>query len=111
MAFCERLIGSARRECVDFMIPLNESHIRIILKPWVAHFNEGRPHSSLRPGIPEPSFPKVPLQTRRHHIPITIACFGKNHGLKNSVCHICGAQSLSSMHAFTLSITTRFGHP
>src|SRR5207249_4038477 len=73
-AFCERLIGSARRECVDFMIPLNESHIRIILKPWVAHFNEGRPHSSLGPGIPEPSFPKVPLQTRRHHIPITIAC-------------------------------------
>src|SRR5438046_10736542 len=69
MAFCERLIGSARRECVDFMIPLNESHIRIILKPWVAHFNEGRPHSSLGPGIPEPSFPKVPLQTRRHHIP------------------------------------------
>ena len=37
------------RECVDFMIPLNESHIRIILKPWVAHFNEGRPHSSLGP--------------------------------------------------------------
>ncbi len=68
-AFCERLIGSARRECLDFMIPLNESHIRIILKPWVAHFNEGRPHSSLGPGIPEPSFPKVPLQTRRHHIP------------------------------------------
>src|SRR5439155_3188911 len=45
-AFCERLIGSARRECLDFMIPLNESHIRIILKPRVAHFNEGRPHSS-----------------------------------------------------------------
>src|SRR5437764_9324197 len=57
------------RKCLDFMIPLNESHIRIILKPWVAHFNEGRPHSSLGPGIPEPSFPKVPLQTRRHHIP------------------------------------------
>src|SRR6266581_3737689 len=40
-AFCERLIGSARRECLDFMIPLNESHIRMILKPWVAHFNRG----------------------------------------------------------------------
>ena len=38
-AFCERLIGSARRECLDFVIPLNESHIRMILKPWVAHFN------------------------------------------------------------------------
>src|SRR5881409_1001865 len=49
-AFCERLIGSARRECLDFVIPLNESHIRMILKPWVAHFNRGRPHSSLGPG-------------------------------------------------------------
>ena len=68
-AFCERLIGSARRECLDFMIPLNESHIRLILKPWVAHFNRGRPHSSLGPGIPESTLPKVALQTRRHHIP------------------------------------------
>ena len=64
-AFCERLIASARRECLDFVIPLHESHIRMILKPCVAHFNRGRPHSSLGPGIPEPSFPKVPLQNKR----------------------------------------------
>src|SRR2546426_282734 len=40
-AFCERLIGSARRECLDFMITLNESHVRNILKPWVAHYKRG----------------------------------------------------------------------
>src|SRR2546422_11675832 len=68
-AFCERLIATARRECLDFVIPLHESHIRMILKPCVAHFNRGRPHSSLGPGIPEPSFPKVPLLNKRHHIP------------------------------------------
>jgi putative transposase len=51
------------------MIPLNESHIRIILKPWIVHYNRGRPHSSLGPGIPEPSVPKVPLQAKRHQIP------------------------------------------
>jgi putative transposase len=68
-AFCERLIGSVRRECLDFMIPLNEGHIRTILKRWVAHFNGGRPHSSLRPGIPEPSFRTIPLQTKRHSVP------------------------------------------
>jgi len=27
-AICERWIGSARRECLDFMIPINETHIR-----------------------------------------------------------------------------------
>lgn len=67
--FCERLIGSARRECLDFMIPLNENHARSILKPWTIHFNRGRPHSSLGPGLPEPSVPKVPLQAERHRIP------------------------------------------
>jgi putative transposase len=25
-AFCERLVGTIRRECLDFMIPMNESH-------------------------------------------------------------------------------------
>jgi hypothetical protein len=54
-AFCERLIGSIRRECLDFLIPLNQGHLRQILKEWVAHYNRGRPHSSLGPGIPEPS--------------------------------------------------------
>jgi transposase InsO family protein len=27
-AFCERLVGSMRRECLDFLIPLSERHLR-----------------------------------------------------------------------------------
>jgi hypothetical protein len=38
-AFCERLIGSARRECLDFMIPINEGHVRWIMKQWTTHYN------------------------------------------------------------------------
>jgi putative transposase len=52
-AFCERLIGTMRRECLDFMIPWNERQLRRILKEWVAHYNQGRPHSGLGPGIPD----------------------------------------------------------
>jgi transposase InsO family protein len=52
-AFCERLIGTVRRECLDFMIPLNERHVRRLLREWVAHYNRGRPHASLGPGIPD----------------------------------------------------------
>src|SRR5450432_1126478 len=26
-AFCERLIGTIRRECLDFLIPLGEAHL------------------------------------------------------------------------------------
>src|SRR5215472_1356754 len=48
-SFCERLIGTVRREGLDFMIPINEAHIRQTLKSWKVHYNFGRPHSSLGP--------------------------------------------------------------
>jgi putative transposase len=67
--FCERLIGSARRECLDFMIPIDEDHVRWIMKQWTAHYNSSRPHSSLGPGVPDPSFEKARLQIKRHSIP------------------------------------------
>lgn len=69
-AYCERLIGTIRRECLDFMIPLGEKHLRRILREWVAHYNYGRPHSSLGPGfpVPAPDLPVAPY-TRRHQLP------------------------------------------
>jgi transposase InsO family protein len=51
--FCERLIGTIRRECLDFVIPMTERHLRAILREWISHYNRGRPHTSLGPGIPE----------------------------------------------------------
>jgi hypothetical protein len=51
------------------MIPIDEQHIRQILKEWVRHYNQGRPHSSLGPGIPEPMFPKIEPQAKWHEIP------------------------------------------
>ena len=54
-AFCERLIRTARRECLDRLIPLNERHLRNIMAEWVPHYNRARPHASLGPGIPEAS--------------------------------------------------------
>jgi transposase InsO family protein len=68
-AVCERMIGSARRECLDFIIPLDEKHVRRILKAWISHYNGGRPHSSLGTGIPQPMSAKVEPHVRRHHIP------------------------------------------
>ena len=53
-AICERVIGTIRRECLDWLIPISEAHLRAILKSWVEHYNRGRPHSSLGPGVPGP---------------------------------------------------------
>jgi len=70
-AYCERLIGSLRRGCLDFLIPLSERHLGEILKEYRTHYNQGRPHSSLGPGLPEarPGLP-VPRQKQRHQIPM-----------------------------------------
>jgi transposase InsO family protein len=67
-SICERVIGTIRRECLDWLIPLSESHLRFILKSWIAHYNGGRPHMSLGPGIPDwPVITKVlPESSSRH---------------------------------------------
>jgi transposase InsO family protein len=68
-AHCERLLGSLRRECLDFLIPLTETHLLRTLQVWMAHYNRGRPHTSLGPGIPHPpaGLPATPL--RGHRLP------------------------------------------
>jgi putative transposase len=69
-ALCERLIGTLRRECLDFVIPLNERHLYGIVKEWVTHDNEGRPHMCLGPGIPQPILAlPVSLRAQRHWLP------------------------------------------
>jgi putative transposase len=69
-AYCERLIGTIRRECLDFMIPLGEKHLRRVLREWVLYYNQGRPHSSLGPGIPEAETTCfTPITLSRHHLP------------------------------------------
>ncbi len=53
------------------MIPLNERHLRGILREWIAHYNynKDRPHSSLGPGIPEAPADLRKQEYLRHRIP------------------------------------------
>jgi hypothetical protein len=67
-AYCERPVGTIRRECLDFLIPLNEGHKRI-LREHARHYNRDRPHSALGPGLPEPPQAKVPAGPHRHKLP------------------------------------------
>jgi transposase InsO family protein len=58
-AFCERLIGTVRRECLDYLIPLSERHLKLIVQEFAVHHNRGRPHSSWDLGFrsrPRPGF-------------------------------------------------------
>ena len=66
-AVCERVIGTIRRECLDWVIPVSEHHLRRMLKSWVRHYNGGRPHMSLGPGIPEaPAITTLQAPSSRH---------------------------------------------
>jgi transposase InsO family protein len=65
---CERLVGTLRRECPDFIIPLGERHLRRTLQLWTDHYNRGRPHTSLGPGIPVPRHAPPPHGAHRHRL-------------------------------------------
>src|ERR1022692_3130782 len=66
-AICERVIGSIRRECLHWLILLSESHLRFILKSWIAHYNGGRPHMAWGPGVPDPPIGSPPLSINSCH--------------------------------------------
>jgi putative transposase len=46
-AHMERQIGSGRRECFDWMLILGRRHLERVMREWVAHYNEARPHRGL----------------------------------------------------------------
>ena len=52
--YCERLIGSIRRECLDHLIVLNEAHLRRILTSYFTYYHEARTHLSLDRNAPIP---------------------------------------------------------
>ncbi|MPZ47424.1 MAG: transposase [Betaproteobacteria bacterium] len=67
---CERVIGTIRRECLDWLIPISQRHLRLILKDWVEHYNRGRPHSALGPSVPDPpaDLDAIPTAQSRHRL-------------------------------------------
>ena len=51
-------------------MPVSEAHLPATRREWVRHYNGGRPHKSLGPGVPDP--PKVasviPKSESRHRM-------------------------------------------
>lgn len=68
-AHCEPLIGTIRRECLDYLIPMNERHFRRIVRDSAAHYNRDRPHTALGPGFPEPNLAPIPAGGHPHRLP------------------------------------------
>ena len=60
--YCERVIGSIRRECLDHVIVLNERHLYRILADYFDYYHHSRPHLSLDRNSPEPREVEPPSQ-------------------------------------------------
>ena len=56
-AICERLIGTLRREALDQLLIVNESHLRQVLTEYLTHYNTARSHRSLGQVTPPKSAP------------------------------------------------------
>src|SRR5581483_8498273 len=50
----ERFLGIVRRECLDHVYVLGETHLLRILREYVTYFNFARPHQGLQQRIPNP---------------------------------------------------------
>jgi len=53
-AICERFMGSLRRECLDFVIIINDHHLLKIVAEYVHYFNQARPHQGIGQAVPLP---------------------------------------------------------
>ena len=51
--YAERWVGSARRECLDWLIILGRRHLERVLGEFVDHYNHARPHRGLHLQPPE----------------------------------------------------------
>jgi len=52
-AFCERFMGSVRRECLDHVLILGEKHLCRVVKEYVQYYNSARPHQGIGQAIPK----------------------------------------------------------
>jgi transposase InsO family protein len=49
---CERLVGSVKRECLDYMLIFHERQLRRVMKEYTTYDNTARPHQGVRQKIP-----------------------------------------------------------
>jgi putative transposase len=53
-AYAERWVRTAREECLDHILILNQSHLRRVLNTFINYYNTARPHQGLGQQSPTP---------------------------------------------------------
>jgi putative transposase len=53
-AYAERWVGTVRAECLDWLLILGRGHLEQVLRVYVQHYNQHRPHRALSLRAPDP---------------------------------------------------------
>ena len=61
-AHMEQQFGSGRRECFDWMLIVGRQHLERVMRDWIEHYNESRPHRGL--GLRAPIARSDPVHAR-----------------------------------------------
>jgi putative transposase len=73
-AYMERWVGSVRRECLDRLLIVGRRQLEHVLRVYIRHYNERRPHRALDLRPPAPPYTAPPeragsiAQIRRHDL-------------------------------------------
>lgn len=71
-AYAERWVRTARRECLDHIVLVGRRHTESVLRTYVRHYNEQRPHRGIGLAVPvtedSPDVTVVPSQVERRDI-------------------------------------------
>jgi len=59
-AYAERWIQTVRAECLDWTLVLGRRRLLRLLRAYVRHYNQQRPHRGLALAVPEPQEPSSP---------------------------------------------------
>ena len=68
-AYAERWIGSVRRECLDRLLIFGRHQLEHVLRVYIRHFNQQRPHRALELRPPDHCSQTDPPPTARIHPP------------------------------------------
>lgn len=64
-ALCERLIGSLKRECLDYFLILNQQQLKRIVTAYACYYNQQRAHQGINQRIPAQfNQPRPPLSNQ-----------------------------------------------
>jgi putative transposase len=77
-AYCERFLGSVRRECLDHLLILHEQQLSRVLQAYVSYLNQARPHQGLQQQIPNPPA-SAPLDETKEGLLLALPVLGGLH--------------------------------